>query len=58
MKLNLPEIVSIGIYNSNIATKNTTVTKIRKTSVFEIEIPIENGGISYIDNSEMQIRGI
>lgn len=51
MNIILPEIISIGIYNSEIAVKNKTITNNRKTTMFEIEIPIENGGISYI-NSE------
>lgn len=55
MDIVLPEIVAIGIYNSAVAVKNLTVTKKRKTTMFEIEIPIENGGISYIDEEMMQI---
>lgn len=56
MKLNLPEIVAIGIYNSQIAAKNKAITKNRKTTMFEIEIPIEEGGVSYINSEEMPIR--
>lgn len=51
----LPEIVTVGIYNSQIVAKNTTVSKNRKTSMFEIELPIEDGGISYIDANAMPI---
>ena len=47
----LPEIVAIGIYNAQLAVKNREVTKNRKTTMFEIELPFEDGGISYI-NSE------
>ena len=46
----LPRIVSIGIYNAQIAIKNRTVSKNRKTTMFEIELPIGSGGTSYIDN--------
>ena len=46
----LPQIVAIGIYNSKIAVKNKEITKNRKTTMFEIELPMENGGISYINN--------
>ncbi len=55
MKLVLPEIVSIGIYNTQIAVKNKTLTKNRKTVMFEIEIPIEKGGTSHINNEQMPI---
>ena len=44
-----PEIVTAGIYNSDTVAKNITISKNRKTSMFEIELPIENGGLSYID---------
>ena len=54
--LKLPEIVAIGIYNSNIAIKNRVITDNRKTTMFEIEIPIEKGGVSYINSDEMTIE--
>ena len=56
MNIALPEIVACGIYNSDIAIKNTSVSKKRKTTMFEIEIPIEDGGVSYIDTSNHPIR--
>lgn len=55
MQLQLPEIVSIGIYNAEIAHKRKTVTENRKTTMFEIELPIENGGFSYIDKESQKI---
>ncbi len=51
----LPKIVAIGIYNSDLAVKNVRVTKSRKTTMFEIELPIDRGGVSYIDAMEMPI---
>lgn len=51
----LPEIVYMGIYNSDVAAKNVKISKNRKTSMFEIELPIENGGISYINSNSKQI---
>lgn len=51
----LPEIVTVGIYDSRIAAKNTSVSKNRKTSMFEIELPIEYGGVSHIESSSMRI---
>lgn len=55
MDFSLPSIVSIGIYNSDIAVKNRAITKNRKTTMFEIELPIEKGGVSYINSQEMPI---
>lgn len=55
MKIVLPEIVSVGIYNSQIEVKNKSITKNRKTTMFEIEIPIGEGGISYINSEKMPI---
>ena len=51
----LPKIVAIGIYNSDLAVKNIKVTKNRKTTMFEIELPIENGGVSYVEAEERPI---
>ena len=56
MEIKLPEIIAIGVYNSNIAVKNKDVTSNRRTTMFEIEIPIENGGISYIDSDKMRLK--
>ena len=55
MRLHLPEIVTLGIYNAEIAHKNKSITENRKTTMFEIELPIVDGGISYIDNDSMKI---
>jgi len=52
----LPEIVAAGIYNSEIAVKNTVISKNRKTSMFEIELPIGYGGISYIGSCSKPIH--
>ena len=51
----LPQIVSVGIYNAQVAIKNRTVSKNRKTTMFEIELPIGKGGTSYIDNETHHI---
>lgn len=55
MELKLPDIVAIGVYNSALAVKNRAITKNRKTTMFEIELPIEKGGISYINSDTMAI---
>lgn len=51
----LPEIVAVGVYNSEIASKNNIISKKRKASMFEIELPADSGGISYIDTEQRQI---
>ena len=53
--VHLPEIVSIGIYNSDIAAKGVKVSKNRTTTMFEIELPLEQGGISHIDGERCPI---
>ncbi|MDD6483622.1 MAG: AraC family transcriptional regulator [Clostridiales bacterium] len=55
MDIVLPEIIAAGIYNSKAVIKNKTVTKNRKTTMFEIELPIEKGGISYINSEKADI---
>ncbi len=54
--MRLPEIVAAGIYDSEIVAKNVAVSKNRKTSMFEIELPLEDGGISYLGGGAKQIR--
>lgn len=56
VRMILPEIVTVGIYNSDIAARNTVISKNRKTSMFEIELPIEDGGVSFIDANSRLIR--
>ena len=55
MDITLPEVVAIGIYDSRIAIKNTGVTPNRKTSMFEIELPLEENGISYVDEEKKAV---
>lgn len=55
MELILPEIVAVGIYNTSVAVKRKTVTDNRKTVMFEIELPIEKGGVSSINTQQMPI---
>lgn len=52
----LPQIMAIGIYNSDVAVKNRSITKDRTTTMFEIELPIEESGVSYIDSEKMLIN--
>ena len=55
MDIILPEIVAAGVYNTGIAARGKTVTKKRKTTMFEIEIPVDFGGVSSIDNEKRPI---
>ncbi len=55
-EMKLPDIVAVGIYNSKYAAKNTNISKNRKTVMFEIELPIEDGGVSFIDDQTKRIR--
>ena len=54
MSIILPEVVAVGIYNSFV-TKKRIVTANRKTTMFELELPIESGGTSYIDDEHRAI---
>lgn len=52
----LPEIINTGVFDAELVYTNQKFTPDRKVSVFEIEIPIEDGGFSYIDGKEYPIR--
>ena len=51
----LPDIVAIGIYNSQKSVKNAQISRNRKTTMFEIELPMENGGVTYINSDSHPI---
>ena len=53
--MKLPEIISVGIYNSRLAAKDKAVSQDRKTAMFEIELPLETGGVSFIDGKAQKI---
>ena len=55
-KIFLPEIVALGIFNAQLAVKSGGVTKNRRTTMFEIELPTEDGGTSYIDDECREIK--
>ena len=54
-ELILPRIISVGIYNSQAVIKTKAVSPNRKTTLFELEMPIGDGGTSYIDNESHPI---
>lgn len=49
-------IENAGIYNSQISRKNIKKSNNRRTSLFELELPIENEGISYINKNAMPVN--
>jgi AraC-like DNA-binding protein len=51
----LPEIVATGVYNAHLVHRNRTVTKNRTTAMFEIELSLGEGGVSYIDGESHPI---
>ena len=53
--MEFPSIVSAGIFDSRVARKNAVISKNRKTTMFEIELSIEEGGVSYIDSGATPI---
>lgn len=56
MEIVLPQIAAIGIFNSSLIMSDNTVSKPRKTAMFEIEIPIQDGGISFVGEQSMPIK--
>jgi AraC-like DNA-binding protein len=53
--MQLPQLEVFGIYNSQKIGPDGKVSKKRKTSMFEIELPLEAGGVSYIDGESHPI---
>lgn len=56
MKLTLPQILAVGYYDTDVSLKGVSVTKERKTVIFELELPVERGGVSYIDSEQCEIK--
>ena len=54
MDVVLPRIVAVGVFNAQITPKRY-ITENRKTTMFEIELPILDGGTSYINNEHRRI---
>lgn len=53
----LPEIVAVGVHNAQQAGRSKEVTKNRTLSMFELELCIGDGGVSYVDNDSTAITG-
>ena len=54
MKHSLPEIVAVGLYNAQLFHKGE-VTKPRTTTMFELELVLDEGGTTYIDGENQRI---
>ena len=55
----LPEVIATGVYNTDLVVKNKDVTAKRKVTMFELELALDDGGISYIDDGGREIcRGL
>ena len=56
MQNTIPSICGLGIYDASVMHKNKSVTPQRLVSLFEIEYILEDGGISYINGNEYEIK--
>ncbi len=54
MDVTLPRIVAVGIFNAQVTPKRI-ITEKRKTTMFEIELPILEGGTSYINDEHRRV---
>lgn len=55
-KIILPDIVAAGVYNSKLRLGDKKESKIRTTTMFEIELPCENSGFSFIDDESREVN--
>lgn len=56
MKRTMPEIVALGVYDAALVHKNVTVTRHRRVHLYEIELVLENGGVTHIGEESYPIR--
>lgn len=54
--MELPEIVACGVFDSRVAFKNIETSKSRSVWKFEIELALEDGGVTHIDSNAYPIR--
>lgn len=54
-ELTLPKIVHAGMYDASVVHKGIAETKPRVVTGYELEIPLENGGIAYMNNAQYPI---
>lgn len=56
MSIILPEELTVGYFDSNVAYSGVEITPKRNVTCFELEIPLEKGGISYNGENEIAIE--
>ena len=56
MKKAMPEIVALGVYDGELVHKNRTQTPPRRVHLYEIELILEDGGMTYVDGRDYPIR--
>ncbi len=56
MKKTLPDIISLGAYDTALVYKNTHDTPSRRVWMYEIESVLEDGGVSHINSNSYPIR--
>lgn len=55
-KIILPDIVAAGVYNSKLTIGDKPESRIRTTTMFEIELPIENSGFTFVDDESSAVN--
>ena len=55
-EMNLPGIINMGVFDAELIFNDMKVTPPRKVTAFEIEIPVQDGGLSYINHKTYPIR--
>ena len=53
--ITLPATVAAGVFNASLTHGERTETRSRVTTMFELELPLEAGGTSYIDSESAAI---
>jgi hypothetical protein len=55
-RITVPKLIAAGIYEAKVETGEERITKKRKTAMFELELPLRAGGVSYIDGTAQPIE--
>ncbi len=56
MKKTLPEIIALGAYDASLVHKDLDETPPRRVWMYEIEVILEDGGMSYIGNKAHPVK--
>lgn len=56
MKNELPKIIATGYFNAEFQFKGKEISSYRLVEMYELDLPLENGGSYFIDGNEYQIR--